>query len=243
VLLLTAALMCSAIFTFAVSLTKSHFMRKMLPFLAGLLLSLFATAQAYEDKIEYDKKKQPAFVIEFSYPPEAVENAVIAKMQKMGYKGKEEKGLFNKDKGFRIYKNAFISEISDKKYDYVVQVERKSRKEKDEAVLHFIILDGDVNAISAFNGEEMRNAKSFLNDLLPEVEEANLELEIRAQEELLSKAEKKLKTLESDKSDMESKIKKLESDLESNERTQEDTRKDIENQRNLLESLKIKRRV
>lgn len=53
----------------------------------------------------------------------------------MGYKGREEKGMFNKDKGFNIYKEATLNDISPGKYDYVVNIERKSKKESDESVL------------------------------------------------------------------------------------------------------------
>jgi hypothetical protein len=219
-------------------------MNKILGFLFCItLLPAITLAQAYESKIEYDKKKQAAFVIEFPYPPEAVENAILKKMEKYGYKGKEEKGLFNKDKGFRVYKNAFITPISNKKLDYVIQVERKSRKEKDEAVLYMIILKDDENAVPGFDGTDMRNAKTFLNDLMPDVEEAHLELQIRDQEDALAKSEKKLKTLQTDKTDMENKIKKLQEDIEDNVKDQEETQKDIDNQRQLLESLRSKRKA
>ena len=42
--------------------------------------------------IEYDKKKQQAFMIDYNYPPESVEAAIVQKMESMGYKAKEEKG-------------------------------------------------------------------------------------------------------------------------------------------------------
>jgi hypothetical protein len=234
----------ATIFPFPVSLkSKASIMRKYVLCIVTLIfLSQIAFSQAYEGKIDYDKKKQAAFVIEFPYPSEAVENAFTKKMEKLGYKGKEEKGIFNKDKGFRVYKNAYITSITTQKMDYVIEVERKSRKEKDEAVLYMIILKGDDNAISAFDASDMENAKNFLNSLLPEVEAANLELEIRSQEEIVAKAQKKLKTLESDKSDMEDKIRKLQNDIEKNIRDQEDTQKDIENQKEVLEGLKLKRK-
>ncbi|HZI53181.1 MAG TPA: hypothetical protein VFD56_05755, partial [Chitinophagaceae bacterium] len=56
--------------------------------------------------------------------------------------------------------------------------------------------DGE-NAVSGFDADEMTQAKGFLNALLPEVETANLDLQIKAQEELIAKAEKKYKSLQS----------------------------------------------
>lgn len=218
-------------------------MRKIIVMLLVIsFLSAPAFAQAYESKIEYSKKKQDAFAIDLAYPPEAVENAIVQRMEKMGYKTKEEKGMFNKDKGFRIYKNAFITEIASASLDYIVKVERKSRKEKDEAVLYLLIMKGDNNAKAGFEAYDIERAKSFLNNLLPDVEAANLELQIKAQEEVVAKAEKKLRTLKDDKMDMEEKIRKLQDSIRNNESDQVATQNDITNQKVALETLKGKRR-
>ena len=214
----------------------------MLASFAILFIATMGFTQAYEGNIEYNKKKQPAFIIEYNYPAEAVENGIIQKMEKLGYKGREEKGLFNKDKGFRVYKNAFISDISSTSMDYIIWVERKSRKDKDEAVLYLIINKNGENAMAKFDAYDVKQAKDFLNNLEPFMEAANLELQIRVQEDIVAKAEKKFKNLQSDKEDMENKIKKLEDDIQKNLKDQDDTQKEIENQRQVLENLKFKRR-
>ncbi|HKB43851.1 MAG TPA: hypothetical protein VKC90_05665 [Chitinophagaceae bacterium] len=205
------------------------------------LLMATGFAQAYEGSIEYGKQKQQAFIIEYSYSPEAVENAIIQKMERMGYKGKEQKGMFNKDKGFIIFKSAYITDISDKSMDYIIKVEQKSRKEKDASILYLVINKDNENAMKSFDAYDVNRAKGFLNNLLPDVEAANLELQIKDQEEIVAKAEKKLKNLQSDREDMEKKIKKLQDDIKDNLKDQENTQKDIENQVQALEALKIKR--
>jgi len=217
-------------------------MRKFILSLIFLPASLFLKAQAYEDKIEYNKEKQACIAIEYNYSPQAVENAIISKMNKLGYKGKEEKGMFNKDKGFRVYKDAMIGDISPGRYDYIINVDRKSKKESDAAVLYLIIMKDNGNALSRLNSEELGNAKSFLYNLLPDIEEADLELQIAAQEDVVGKAEKKLKSLQSDKDDMEKRIKKLQDDIKNNEKDQEKQNAEIENQRKALEALKGKRK-
>ena len=204
-------------------------------FWSVVLFSAMASAQAYEGKTDFDKKKQSAFVIEFPYPPEAVENAIVKKMEKLGYKGREEKGIFNKDKGFHDYKNVYITDISSKRMDYMMKVERKSRREKDESILYLVILKDGENAVPGFDAADMDHAKSFLNRLQPDVEAANLELQIKEQEDLVAKAEKKLRDLEHDKDELEKK-------LDQNKKDQEDTQRDIENQKQILESLKLKRK-
>ncbi len=230
-------------FGFIVSLTKITAMRKFTLSLIFLSISFFLKAQAVEDKIEYNKVKQACIVMEYDFPPQAVENAITARLNKLGYKGKEEKGMFNKDKGFRVYKEALIGDISPSRYDYIINIDRKSKKESDAAVLYLIIMKDDANALSRLNTEELGSAKSFLYNLLPEIEAANLELQITAQEDAVVKAEKRLKNLQSDKDDMEKKIRKLQDDIKANEKDQEKQNAEIENQRKALDALKAKRKT
>lgn len=207
--------------------------------LSGLIILLFAgmaLAQAYEGTIEFDKKKQKAFVINYSYPTEAVQNAIIKKMESLGYKTKEEKGFLNKDKGFLVYKNAFVTDISRDKMDYIVKVERKSRKESDESVLYIIMNKTDgTNAIEKMDAYDTDQAKYFLNNLLPDIQAANLELQIKEQEEIVAKAEKKLRDLKDDQLSLEKK-------LQDNKIAQDNTQKDIESQKQTLGTLIGKRR-
>jgi hypothetical protein len=208
-----------------------------------LLFSVAAFSQAYEGNIEYNKKKQQAIQIDYSYSQEAVENAIVQKIEKMGYKAKAEKGMFNKDKGFIVFKNAFVTDISDNSMDYIIKVDRKSRKEKDETTLYLIMNKGDVNALTEMDAMGVGKAKSFLNNLLPEIEEADLELQIKTQDETVVKAEKKYKNLQDDQQSLEKKIKGLQADLEKNIKDQENQQKEIENQKTALELLRGKRKV
>ena len=70
--------------------------------------------------------------------------------------------------------------------------------------------------------------------MLPDIIAENLELDIKAQEEAISKAEKKLESLKREKSELERKI-------EVNERTQLDTENEIKAKQEGLEILKSKR--
>lgn len=194
-----------------------------------------ASSQAYEGTIQYDKKKQRAVMIDYGFTAEAVENAFVQKMARLGYKPKEEKGILNKDKGFLVFKNSYVTDISSERMDYIVKVERKSRKEKDEAVLYVILSRDEKNLMDALSPEDIGRAKSYLNNLLPDVEAASLELEIKAQEEAIAKAEKKLRDLRDDQASLEKK-------LADNKTDQENTQKDIENQRQSLGVLMGKRK-
>lgn len=217
--------------------------RAILLFIATGVLCSVGFAQAYSGKIDYEKKKQDAVVAEYNYSQEAVENALIQKIEGMGNRAKEQKGLFNRDKGFIVFKNASVSDISSQSLDYIVKIERKSRKEKDETTVYMVLNKDGNNVLADMDAEELNRVKSFLNHLLPDVEAADLELQIKTQEATVTKAEKKFKDLQDDQASMEKKIKNLQDDLKTNAKNQEDQQKEIESQKQALEALRGKRAV
>jgi len=217
--------------------------KHLLALIPALLLSIVSFCQAYEGKIDYDKKKQTAFVIDYDYPTDAVEDAIIKKMETLGYKAKAEKGLFNRDKGFIVFKDAFISDISSSSMDYIVKVDRKSRKESEASTLYMVLNKDGQNAVAGMESFDIGRAKTFLNNLIPEIEDAHLELRIKSQEETVVKAGKKFKDLQDNKLDMEKKVKKLQEDIEKNSKDQENQQKEIENQNKALDLLRGKRRT
>ncbi len=203
--------------------------------LAAMLFTSYAFAQPIETTVEYSKKKQRAMEISYSYPQAAVENALVEKIEKLGYKSKTEKGLFNKDKGFIVFKDVLITDVSDHSLDYIVKIERKSRKDKDESTLYLLLNKNGGDAIPDMDAFSVGKVKSFLNNLIPDIEEANLELQIKDQESTVLKAEKKHKDLQDEKASLEKKIKKVSEDMDSQ-------LKEVENQRASLDLLKAKRR-
>ena len=206
-------------------------------------LPVLITAQAKQGTVVYKKKKQDCFYINYNFPPEAVENALMGKLAKMGYKGREEKGMFNKDRGFNVYKETTLGDISPGKYDYVINIERKSKKESDESVLYLLILNNDVNALPLLGSEEKEKAKMFLEDLTPEVEDAHIDILIAAQAELVTSAEKKLKQLQTDSVELQTKITKLQEEMSTNSKAQEAQLNEITNQRKILEAIKSRKKI
>jgi len=211
-------------------------MRKLIiPITFIFFFAYTASAQSYEGTVGYQKKEEKAIIIEFPYPPSVVEDAIIDKMEKLGYKKKE-------SKGFLIFKNAIITDISSEPADYMIKVERKSRKDKDESIVYLLISRKDENIIARRDALVNSNSKTFLDRLSPDVEAYNVEVQIRNQETVVSKAEKKLKDLQDDQESMEKKIKKLQDDLKENAKDQEDQQKEIEKQKQVLEAVKGKRK-
>lgn len=218
-------------------------MKKSILSVAGIFLFIhFISAQAYEGTVEFKKKKRAAFIMEYPYPPEAVENAIDQKMEKLGYRAKEERGLFNGDKGFKTYSHAYLTDVSDDAIDYVIKVERKSKKEDDKSIVYMIAMKGDDDHTKVFDAVAIDKAKTFLNKFSPNVEAAHLEIKIKEKEEEVAKAEKKLIKLKDDQSEMEEKIKKLQDALTQNAKDQEGAVKNIEDQKQTLDMLKGRRK-
>jgi chromosome segregation ATPase len=95
--------------------------------------------------------------------------------------------------------------------------------------------DGE-NAMTKMGAENAGKAKLFLNNMLPDIEAADLEIRIKDQEATVAKAEKKLKDLKDDQANLEKK-------LQQNKTDQENTQKDIEAQKESLGILVGKRKV
>jgi len=214
--------------------------RTILTTVVGVMLYVPLYSQGFEGETDYNKKKQKAVVIECSHPQEAVENAIVQKIKRLGNRASEEKGMFNKDKGSIVFRNAAVTGISERNMDYIIKVERKSRKENDISLLYLIVSKNGENMLDD-PGTSNRSI-DFLNALLPDIEDANLELDIRSQEDDVVKSQKKFKDLQDDQQSMEKKIKQLQEDLEKNGKDQETQQKELENKKSLLNGLKGKRR-
>jgi hypothetical protein len=209
-------------------------MRSALLLLAGSLLVSVAYAQPYEGKVEYDKKRQDAFLCDYAATAEAVDLAIVKYFQNLGYKPVEEKGFLNKDKGFKIFKDAFVNDLNSEKYDYLVKVEGRAKKTTESATLSFVMMKGASNQKTSMNEDEIKKVKRFLSSLEPSVQREYLELQIKAQEEQVSKSQKKLSTLKAEQIELEKK-------LQTNFATQQDTEKEISAKQTALEVLKAKR--
>ena len=204
---------------------------------AALVLFIsFCSAQSYEGSCEYQKKDERAIVMEVPYPPSIVEDAIAGRLEKLGCKKREAKG-------YLVYKNTILNEVSAEAADYVIRVERKSRKDKDECVIYFLVNRNNENIIARNDALVNSNAKTFINGLTPHIEAYNLEMQIKDQEEIIGKAEKKLKGLQDDQDDMEKKIKKLQDDLKDNDKDQQDQVKEIERLKGVLDAMKGRRKA
>ena len=175
-------------------------MKKTIVSFSVLLVSVFSYGQAQEGRVEYQKKTQPAAVIELPYAPSVVDAAMNDYLSKKG------KSRSNNIKGFATFRNTNSIQGDSVNADLYFKTERKSRKEKEVTVISLLVMpmDEQTNA-GSLHYLNMNDAKNYLNDLAYAIDAYNLELTIKDQNDAVIKAETKYKNLVSDGEELEKK--------------------------------------
>lgn len=201
-----------------------------------LLFNITVHCQSQYVFIEYKNAQRPAVQNEFSYPDKTVTDAIEDKLSKMGYKGKD-------SKGYTVYKNVVLPELGGQPYDLYFKVDRKSRKDKDVAVVNMLVArEGEIFLNNTSDSMVMNNAKNYLNSLLPSIESYDLQQQVNAQQEAVTKAEKKYSSLKEDADDLFKKKKKLEQQIDDNIKAQKEQQAEIEKQKQLFETVKARQK-
>lgn len=211
-------------------------MKKIIFTLISISLFQASFSQARYTFIAFKDVQKPALQAEYPYPEKTVSNAIDAKLTRLGFKGKDYKG-------YTVYRSVNLPELGSQRYDLYFKVDRKSRKEKDAAVVNMLISAGNENFIDeSSNSEVINNGKSFLDNLMPSIAAYDLQQQINALEEILNKAEKKYKNLREDADDLQKRKRKIEQQIEENLKDQKDQQAEVEKQRQVLDALKVRQR-
>lgn len=181
-------------------------------------------AQAHEGVYKTRKIEQPAIVATYNYSQDIVKNALVAKMTDKRIKGEDKKGVLK-------YTNAVLKDISRTPLDYSFIIEDNGGRKEPKSTIYLIMEGANVAAADAASCAA--NGKSFLNDLLPDVQRSNVIFQIKKQEQLLLKEEENLLTLKKEHSKIESKLKE-------NKQSQEKQQRIIDSQKSVLDDLKVK---
>ena len=215
-------------------------MKMVLPLvMLGVTLILYTPSfsQAMEGKIEYQKGDKVAATLELPYSPDIVEEAIKNIMDQKGVRT-------DRSKGFDIYRNARLKEGDPEISDLHFKVERKSRKEKETAIIFLLIGRPNENVAVRTSDDKykLQEAKEFLNRISPSIAAYNLELEIRNQESIVLKEEARLQNLQEDQRDLEKKIKNLQEKLESNKGEQRRQTEETVKQKAMLAGMQGRKR-
>lgn len=206
-----------------------------------LLFSLAATGFAFaqtpmQTTVEYNGQKYPGYVTEYNLPPKEVQEVIVAKLKAEGYN-------YSKSKGFLVYRDVKLNDLDPLEgQDIVFKIERKSRKEKDKSLMTMVTAKAGMIPKDKVKGAKMvaeiessPHAISFINSFQSDMDMKAFDLAVAGQEEIVGKAEKKLKSLQDDQSKLEKKIKDYQADLDANKNDQEKQQKEIDKQKQILD--------
>ncbi|HRO47590.1 hypothetical protein [Agriterribacter sp.] len=199
-----------------------------------IICSISVSAQVGEAVVEFNKTKRTVKSMEVSDAPDVVEQAIKNKMLKLGYKAKT-------NKGWMEFKDVDDRSIAGERSDLYIKVERKSRKDKETSLVYFFASKPGNQATPVPFESNMLSEDGFYSNIVSYTVAERLERDIRAQEDITKKAQKKYDDLVKDQASLEKKIRDFQNDLEDNKKKQEAQVQEVESQRKILDQLLSKR--
>src|SRR3954471_19257733 len=146
-----------------------------------LLICFFTSllfAQVKEGNVAYEKSQQPAVIIDLPYSSGVTESAISNYLNTLGSKG-------NDHRGFKVYKNVKVGDTATA--DLYFKVDRKSQTESTVYLITAPV-DENIAARSAQTIYAEDEAKELLNKLMPAAESAQLDVQVKDQQDAVSKA-------------------------------------------------------
>lgn len=189
----------------------------------ALLLMTGIRSQAYETRIEYQKTQQSAVAINLPCSQEVAAEGLKEYMAKKGAKGS---GF----KDFTVYRSFMLDSTDKDVSDLYFKIDRKSSKEKDVTLITLMPArkGEEIQGRPATDQAVMDEAKAFLNHLAPYIESHHVNVQVSEQQQILTKAQKKMTNLMDDQADLEKKIRKLQADLDENKNDQAKQTREVE---------------
>jgi hypothetical protein len=179
-------------------------------------------------------------VLQLPYDEGVSEKFIIDNLKKTGFNPETKGSLFwkqNKINDFYVFKGVMLNGAA-VPVDLYFQVNRRSKKVKDQSTISMLVSRGDENFIGPGEDTAFIAAQNFLNDFVPQSATYKLNLDINNQEKAVSEAEKKLQKLLDNERELTRKIEDLQKDLRNNQSNQEAQRLQIETERAKLVELK-----
>jgi hypothetical protein len=196
---------------------------------ATLILLLFAigvsaSAQSVSTTVKFNKKDKPALMLYLPYSQEVAEAAILTKLKETGFEP-ESTGtlLWKQDKidGFYAFKGVTLKGDKTEVVDLYFKVDRRGSKKDNQSVMYLMTSKGGDNFVPATSeNSTFASSQRFLNGFVSETATYKHTLDLKAQEENIIKAEKKLTTLLDDEKTLNEKIAKLQAELKDNKNAQ-----------------------
>jgi hypothetical protein len=208
-------------------------MKKLLISLSFLVIAVLSYGQAHDGLVEFQNVPRAAAVIELPYTTDIVNSAMNDYLSKKG------KAKGSDIKGFNTYRNTQAQQTDSANADLYFRVERKSRKEKQITILSLLLTTSqDVTPPNTnVHYLSMDEAKSFLNTLTLAISAYDLELQIKEQNQVVTKSESKYQSLVKHGSDLDKKRIGIENDIIENKQDQRNQTTEMELQKQKLAAL------
>lgn len=205
-------------------------------------ISFTTFGQAYETSTTFKKNSSPAIAIEVPYTTEIAEGTLITRLDQAGADIEKKGALFwksNKIDGFLTYKGTTLPDLNSNRLDlYFKVVKRRS----DNSLIYMLVSDGSEHFISAAtNSMLFDSAKQFMNKMLAQTTTYKWEVDVKNQEEVYNKAQKKMKSLQDEEQDLLKRKKRLEDDIAKNQKEQSSQTQEVANQQQKLQDLRNKK--
>ncbi|RYZ49290.1 MAG: hypothetical protein EOO14_20895 [Chitinophagaceae bacterium] len=182
-----------------------------------LLLFVFATAsaQSVSTSVKFDKANKQGLMLYLPYSQEVAEGTILTKLKEIGFEPQSSGSLFWKQNKV----NGFYAD--------------------NQSVMYLLTSKGGENFITDMtDAPTFAAAQKFLNGFTSETATYKHTLDVKAQEETVKKAEKKLADLQKDERDMSEKVAKLQEDLRKNKEAQTSQQSTIESERRKLDEMR-----
>lgn len=208
-----------------------------------LMVGTYASAQSVSTSVKFDKTDKPALMLYLPYSQEVAEGTILTKLKEIGFEPESKGSLFwkqSKVNGFYAFKGVTLKGDKTELVDLYFKVDRRGSKKDNQSVMYLMTSKGGDNFISDISdAPTFASAQKFLNGFVSETASYKHVLDIKAQEETVKKAEKKLTDLLGDEKDMANKIAKLQEEMKKNKEAQINQQALIEAEKKKLADMKL----
>jgi hypothetical protein len=203
---------------------------------------LSVSAQTVSTAIRYDKTNKQGLMLYLPYSQEVAEGTILTKLKEIGFEPESKGSLFwkqDKVNGFYVFKGVVLKGDNPEVVDLYFKVDRRGSKRDNQSVMYMLTSKGAENFITDLSDPATyAAAQNFLNGFTTETASYKHTLDIKAQEETVKKAEKKLLDLQEDERELNQKITRLQEELRKNKETQVTQQATIEAERKKLDEVK-----
>src|SRR5688572_15612743 len=210
-----------------------------------LAIGVSASAQSVSTTVKFNKTDKPALMLYLPYSQEVAESAILTKLKEIGFEPESTGTLLwkqTKVDGFYAFKGVTLKGDKTEVVDLYFRVDRRGSKKDHQSVMYLMTSKGGDNFVPATSeNSTFASSQRFLNGFVSETASYQHTLDLKAQEETLVKAEKKLTILLDDEKILNEKITKLQEELKKNKDAQINQQAHVDAEKKKLAEMRLEK--